>query len=77
MRRGLSQRQPFSHFPPLTMAAPTMTDLDGLPTGVTSQGRKTREAPAQAELRPTCAGFPSLPDLRPYPSEILRAGSSR
>jgi hypothetical protein len=27
--------------------------------GLTSQGRTTRQAPAQAELRPTCAGFSS------------------
>ena len=31
------------------------TDLKG----VTSQASATREAPAQAELRPTCAGAPA------------------
>ena len=40
-----------------------VVDSNDLFKGVMSQGSATREAPAQAELRPTCAGTPrfSLP----------------
>ena len=39
--------------------------------GVTSQANLTREAPAQAELRPTCAGASLQPFLHPEPHTLV------
>jgi hypothetical protein len=41
--------------------------------GLMLQSRVTLEAPAQAELRPTCAGLAALPPPRRAPRQISRS----
>jgi hypothetical protein len=53
------------------MAARLSASLESLPAGVTSQASATREAPAQAELRPPAPG------LSAFSTAVHRPESSR